>query len=217
VTPPVIPSPRGTTRLYAVVGDPVAQVQAPAMLNRLFSESAIDAVMVPVWARPEDFAIVIERLKAIGNLDGMLITIPHKFTIRAHVNRVSPMVELSGAINAVRREADGGWRGENFDGFGFVAGLSRSGFDPRGKTVALVGAGGAGSAIAAALMEAGTAQLLLTDVVREKADRVADRLARHWFGNARRSWLRIRVMTDQSNLVTSVLIAGIPTDGVEHF
>ncbi|MGY8706071.1 shikimate dehydrogenase [Bradyrhizobium sp. 18BD] len=179
---PVILSPRGTTRLYAVVGDPVAQVQAPTMLNQLFSESAIDAVMVPVLARPQDFAKVFEGLKAIGNLDGMLITIPHKFTVCAHLDRISSMVELSGAANVLKRDTDGRWRGENFDGLGFVAGLIRSGLDPQGKTVALVGAGGAGSAIAAALAKVGTARLLLTDVVRETADRLADRLAPRWPG-----------------------------------
>lgn len=175
-----IPSPKGSTRLYAVIGNPVAQVQAPELLNRIFADEGIDAVMVPVQASPEHLGTVIEGLKSIGNLDGILITIPHKFAAVDHLDRVSPMVELAGSTNALRREADGSWLGENFDGLGFVAGLRKHGHDLAGKTIALIGAGGAGAAIAPALLEAGAARLHLTDSTEEKAHALATRLNRRW-------------------------------------
>jgi shikimate dehydrogenase len=181
----MIPSPSGKTRLYAVVGDPVAQVKAPAVLNQLFLDEAIDAVMVPVQVPPDNFSTAIEGLKAIANLDGILITIPHKFAVCRHLDHKSGMVEISGAANALRRHPNGGWEGENFDGLGFAAGLKRSGGDPRGRTIMVVGAGGAGAAIAAALAQAGAARLLLTDVAREKADLLAARLESRWPGVAR--------------------------------
>jgi shikimate dehydrogenase len=180
--PFLIPSPKGSTRLYAVIGNPVAQVQAPALLNRIFADEGIDAVMVPVQASPDRLGIVIDGLKNIGNLDGILITIPHKFAAVDHLDRMSSMVELAGSTNALRREADGSWLGENFDGLGFVAGLRKHGHELVGKTIALIGAGGAGAAIAPALLDAGAVQLHLTDVTEEKALALATRLNRRWPG-----------------------------------
>ncbi|MEE4465611.1 shikimate dehydrogenase, partial [Azotobacter chroococcum] len=144
----LIPSPTGSTRLYAVVGDPIAQVQAPTLLNRLFAERGIDALMLPVQAGAADFATVIEGLKRIGNLDGLLITVPHKLAVAAHADEQSLTVALTGSSNALRRQANGRWLADNFDGAGFVAGLRHAGHEPEGWRVALFGSGGAGSAIA---------------------------------------------------------------------
>lgn len=178
----LIPSPTGTTRLYAVVGDPIAQVQAPTLLNRLFAERGIDALMLPVQAGAADFATVIEGLKRIGNLDGLLITVPHKLAVAAHADEQSLTVALTGSSNALRRQADGRWLADNFDGAGFVAGLRHAGRDPEGWRVALFGSGGAGSAIAVALLQAGIDRLDLFDVDQARAARFAARLEQYWPG-----------------------------------
>lgn len=172
-----IPCPQGTTRLFVVLGDPVVQVKAPELMNRVFVDNRADAVMVPVHARPAELDTVLNGLKHIANLDGMLITIPHKFAVCDHLDLASELVQLSGAANALRREADGRWSGENFDGLGFVAGLRQQGHEPAGRRVSLIGTGGAGTAIAAALMQAGVAQLTLTDRNPDKAESLARRLA----------------------------------------
>jgi shikimate dehydrogenase len=174
--------PRGTTRLFAVLGDPVTQVQAPELMNELFAAARVDAVMVPVHVRPNDLDSVLKGLKRIANLDGILVTIPHKFDVCRHVDHLSPVVELTGSANALRREPDGSWSAENFDGQGFVVGLKKAGYDPRGKQVALLGAGGAGASIAAA---AGVASLAMTDVSPERLEQLAQRLASRWPGQVR--------------------------------
>lgn len=172
----------GTTRLFAVLGDPVAQVQAPAMLNPLFVRLGVDAVLVPVHATPERLAEVVRGLQAIGNLDGLLITVPHKIEARALADELSPSVEISGSTNAMRREPDGRWYAENFDGTGFVEGLKAEGRSPHGKRVSLVGAGGAGGAIAAAVLQAGAGHLSVCDHDGRKLDALVSRLAQRWPG-----------------------------------
>lgn len=183
--PVLIPSPVGTTRLYAVLGDPVAQVQAPQLMNEALVRAGVDAVMVAVHAPPRSLAAIVRGLQQIANLDGMLITIPHKFAVGGLVDRVSDAVALSGAANALRREHDGSWSAENFDGEGFVAGLRQQGHDPSGKRIALIGAGGAGAAIAVALTQAGVASIAITDLAVGKAQALVDRLQARSPGSAR--------------------------------
>ncbi|WP_067800073.1 shikimate dehydrogenase family protein [Actinomadura formosensis] len=172
----------GTTRLYVVVGDPVAQVQSPALMNPLFARLGIDAVLVPVHARPEHLERIVGGLQCAGNVDGIFVTVPHKAAAAGLADRRGPMVEITGSANALRREADGGWYAENFDGLGFVTGLVGAGHDPRGSRVALVGAGGAGSAIAAALLAAGVERLSVCDPDTAKLDGLRSRLDAHWPG-----------------------------------
>lgn len=171
-----IASPSGHTRLYAHIGDPIEQVQAPMLMNPLFRDAGMDAVMVAMQVGAADLAQVVQGLQRIGNLDGILVTVPHKFSVCGHAEWRSVTVELAGAANALRREADGTWFAENFDGLGFVAGLRAQGHEPRGMRVALAGAGGAGVSIAAALVEAGVSRLTVSDAVMDKACRLADRL-----------------------------------------
>jgi shikimate dehydrogenase len=180
-----IPSPTGTTRIYAVVGNPVAQVMAPSLMNRMFLDRGVDAVMVAVQAEGESFATVMEGLKSIANLDGILVTVPHKVAACGQADRLSENAQLAQSANALRRESDGSWSADNFDGTGFVAGLSKAGHHVVGKTICLVGAGGAGVSIGPALMLAGAGQLIVTDVAEARMAALADRLAPKWPGHVR--------------------------------
>ncbi|MEU0304598.1 NAD(P)-binding domain-containing protein [Streptomyces sp. NPDC006175] len=175
----------GSTRLYAVLGDPVEQVRAPSLLNPLFARLGIDAVLFPVHVEPDGFAEVFQGLTQMKNLDGILVTIPHKAAALRLADEVSPAAAAAGAVNALRREPDGRWRGENFDGVGFVRGLTEAGHLPEGKRIVLMGAGGAGSAIAAALLAAGTARLTLCDPDTARLSALVARLDEHWPGRAR--------------------------------
>jgi len=198
-----IPCPSGATRLFAVIGQPVAQVLAPALMNRLFIDRMIDAVLVPVEAAPADFAVMIEGLKRIANLDGILVTVPHKFAACDHADHLGEAAKLAGSANALRREADGTWAADNFDGVGFVRGLVCAGHDPRGKAVSLVGAGGAGAAIAPALLTHGARLLVLSDVSAERATHLAARLEAKLPG-------RVRVASAPATAESDILINATP-------
>jgi len=174
----------GRTRLLAVLGDPIEQVQAPTLVNRLLVRLAVDAVLVPVHVSSLDLAQVMSGLQRVRNLDGMLVTVPHKIAAREFATARSPTVAIAGSTNAIRRDPGGGWFADNFDGAGFVIGLKCAGHQVDGWRVLLAGAGGAGSAIAVALLDAGAAHLSIQDPDTGKLTALLDRLDAAWPGRA---------------------------------
>jgi shikimate dehydrogenase len=153
----------GATRLYAILGDPIVQVRSPEVFTERFAAAGVSAVLVPVHVPAERFDKVIPALMALGNLDGLLVTVPFKARMLPFASRLGAAAECIGAVNALRREADGSWTGDMFDGAGFVRGVERKGELLRGRRVLLFGAGGAGSAIAYALAGAGVQSIGMVD------------------------------------------------------
>ncbi len=178
VTPtPRMPWVTGTTRFFGTIAHPADHVRAPMVFNPIFAERGLDHVMVPIDAPPEALARVVAALRAIPNFGGMAVTIPHKMEIAELCDTLGPEARLTGAVNAVRFDADGSMHGDNFDGAGFVAGLRHNGHDPSGKDVLMVGAGGAARAIALALCEAGVGRLRISNRTPRKADDIVAALA----------------------------------------
>ncbi|HKU88084.1 MAG TPA: ThiF family adenylyltransferase [Casimicrobiaceae bacterium] len=168
----------GATRLYAIVGDPIAQVRSPEVFTARFAAAGVDAVLIPVHVPTARFDAIAPALLAIGNLDGVLVTIPFKARIVPYATRLGPAAQCIDAANALRREADGTWTGDMFDGVGFVRGAQKKGERIRDRRVALFGAGGAGSAIAYELANAGARSIAIIDVDAAKAERLAVTLSR---------------------------------------
>ena len=137
----------GETRLYAIIGDPIAQVKSPRVLNPRFVAAGMDAVMVPVHVKPDHFDATVKGLMSIGNLDGIIVTVPYKTRILPLLDHVLPMAAKVGAANALRRESNGSWSGDMFDGRGLVRGLRSSAITLERRRIMLVGAGGVGSAL----------------------------------------------------------------------
>lgn len=167
----------GATRLYAIIGDPIAQVKSPQVLNPRFAAAGLNAVLVPVHVKPELFDETVRGLMRIGNLDGIIATVPYKARIMPFISNVLPMAAKVGAANALRREPDASWSGDMFDGRGLVRGLRDARIPLEARRIMLVGAGGAGSAIAVALADAGVAAMTIFDVEAGKAQALADRVA----------------------------------------
>lgn len=166
----------GTTRLYPVIGCPVAQVKAPLLYNPLFAASGIDAVVVPLEIAPSVYADVFKSLFKAGNVHGAMVTIPHKVATVALLDDCSDAVRIAGACNAVVRRADGTLYGDLFDGIGFVYALRHHDFEVAGAACLVVGAGGAGAAIAAALAGAGAQRIRLHDARADQAEAVVRHL-----------------------------------------
>jgi shikimate dehydrogenase len=166
----------GKTRLLAIVGDPIDKARSPEGFCRLFELNGYDAIMIPVHVTSEDLAAVIAGLKAMRNLDGIVATMPHKVATAAFADEVLETGRLVGAVNALRRRPDGRWEADMFDGRGFIAGLRAHGHGAAGKRVALLGAGGAGSAIAVSLCQAGIASISVHELDLAKAERLVDTL-----------------------------------------
>ena len=166
----------GKTRLLAIVGDPIDKVRSPESFCGLFELNGCDAIMIPVHVAPSDLAAVVAGLKRTRNLDGIVATMPHKSACLALVDEVLETGRLVGAVNALRPRPDGRWEADMFDGRGFVAGLRAHGHEPAGKRVALIGAGGAGSAIAVSLCQAGIASVAVHELDRARGEQLATTL-----------------------------------------
>lgn len=162
----------GSTRLYGIIGDPVSAVRSPEVFNAMFARQGIDAVMVALHVGAVDLATAWAGLKTLRNLAGLVITMPHKAVAATLVDELRPTGRIVGAINAARREPDGRWMGDMFDGRGCVHGLRAQGHEVAGRKAFLLGVGGAGAAIAVALAEAGVGSLVVQDIEIEKRDRV---------------------------------------------
>lgn len=166
----------GATRLYAIVGDPIAQVKSPETFSDLFAAAQMNAVMLPMQILPDQFDATMRAVMALGNLDGLLVTVPYKAKAVRFADRLGATAGRIHAVNALRRESDGSWTGDMFDGAGFVRAAERKGYDLRRRRVALFGAGGAGSAIGCELAAAGVESLAIIDLQRERAKALADTL-----------------------------------------
>ena len=170
----------GTTALLAHIGWPTHAFKAPMIYNPYFERAGIDAVVVPMACREENYPAFLRALFTLENIRGALITMPHKASTVSLLDVRSPAVEIAGACNAVRRDGDGRLVGDLFDGEGFVRGLRRKGCVVSGASVLVVGAGGVGSAIAASLAAAGARSMALFDVNAERADALDARLRPHY-------------------------------------
>jgi shikimate dehydrogenase len=171
---------RGTTILIAHIGYPTEAFKAPMIYNPYFEQAGINAVVVPMGVRAEDYPQVLASLFKLTNIRGALITMPHKVTTLELMDEVSPTAKIAGACNAVLRRSDGSLLGDMFDGAGFVRGIQRKGCQLTGARVLVVGCGGVGRAIAASLAAAGVAAIELFDAHAVSADGLAERLRRHY-------------------------------------
>jgi shikimate dehydrogenase len=159
----------GTTRLYAIVGDPVGHVRTPMAFNDYFAANGIDAACVAIHIGRDDIAVGWPGLKAIRNLDGFIVTAPYKAEAAALCDALEGDGAYTKVVNTVRREPDGRYAGTLLDGWGFVNGLNKAGYGPKGKRVYMAGAGGAGTALAFAMGGAGIAALTIHNRTRSKA------------------------------------------------
>lgn len=167
----------GATRVHFIVGDPIAQVKSPAGVTQAFADHARDAVCVPAHVSPTQLAAWVRGVSLAQNVDGIIVTVPHKFACTDLCATKSDRATFLHTVNTMRRNADGSWHGDMFDGLGFVAAMQDKGCQPSGKNALLVGAGGAGSAIAHALVMAGVSELAIHDPDDQRRGSLVDRLA----------------------------------------
>lgn len=172
----MIPAPTGATRLYVIVGDPIAQVRSPAGVSAAFAARGHDGILMPVQVTPRDLPDFLSIATRLKNLDGIVVTIPHKFACYQACASATERAQFLRTVNLMRRRADGSWHGDMVDGLGFVGAARARGIEPKGMRALLVGAGGAGSAIALALVEAGVRELAVHDRAAERRDALIGRL-----------------------------------------
>lgn len=170
----------GKTTLIAHLGYPTESFKAPMIYNPWFDKQGIDAVVMPMGVKAEDYAGVLASVFRLTNIRGALVTMPHKITTMSLVDEVTPTAKIAGACNAILKRPDGTLLGDQFDGAGFVRGVLRKGRPLEGARVLVSGSGGVGSAIAASLAAAGVAEMALFDAHAASSEALAGRLRTHY-------------------------------------
>jgi shikimate dehydrogenase len=170
----------GDTILIAHLGYPTKSFRAPMIYNPYFEKIGLNAIVMPMGVKAEDYAEVLKALFALTNIRGALVTMPHKVTTLAFMDEISTTARIAGACNAILRRPDGSLVGDMFDGEGFVRGVARKGRHIAGESALVVGCGGVGSAIAASLAAAGVSRLGLFDAHSASAASLGSRLAAHY-------------------------------------
>ena len=170
----------GNTELIAHIGYPTHSFKSPQIYNPYFAHAGINAVVVPMGCKPDDYPAYLKAVFSLTNIRGALITMPHKVVTVGLLDEVTPTVRVAGACNAVKRLPDGRLVGDMFDGAGFVRGVQRKGLQLAGARVLVVGSGGVGCAIAASLAGEGIAAIALFDVNTASANALAERLKQNY-------------------------------------
>lgn len=199
----------GNTLLLPLFGYPTYAFKAPLIYNPWFEKNGIDAVVVPMGVKPEDFSSVLESVFRLTNVPGALVTMPHKIATADLVDELSTTAKIAGSCNAVLKRPDGTLLGDMFDGVGFTRGLRRKGFPFGGAKCLVVGSGGVGSAIAASLAAEGVAAITVHDAFPESASGLVSRLRQHYPELAARTGANSAAGYD---LVVNATPLGMPGD-----
>ena len=165
----------GATRVHYIVGDPIAQVKSPSGVSEALHTRGHNAYVMPAHVAPQDLAAWVQGVSLSKNVDGIIVTVPHKFAAFGLCATVTERAQFLGAVNTLRRNTDGSWHGDMFDGQAMVEALQEAGSVLECRAL-LVGAGGAGTAIAHALVLAGVRELAIHDEDTARCNTLVQRL-----------------------------------------
>lgn len=154
-------SVNGETRIIGIFGHPISHTRSPAMHNSAFRALGLPYIYIPFSVSPSALGKATSSIRAL-NLVGVNVTVPHKEKILRYLDELSPAASLYRAVNTVINR-QGRLYGENTDGQGFLRSLAERNRSVRDREVVLIGAGGAARAVLVALIQAGSAQITITN------------------------------------------------------
>lgn len=163
---------RGTTTLVAVLGWPVSHSLSPVFQNAALRAAGLDAAYVALPVDPSRVGEAVRGLRALG-IRGANVTIPHKVAVVEHLDRLTDHARLIGAVNTIRVDEDGTLWGHNTDCVGAVGAVEHDGSTVKGRTVAILGAGGAARGCAVGCALAGAKRVIILNRTRSRADELA--------------------------------------------
>jgi len=162
----------GKTEVYGIFGYPVEHTFSPGMHNAAFAHVGMDACYVPFAVSPDRLAEAVRGVLPLG-IRGLNITVPHKEKVIPLLDELTEDARLIRAVNTIAVR-DGRLIGHNTDGRGFLRSLrEETAFRPKGKTVLIIGSGGAARAVGFSLALAGAGEIMVSDTDHEKAVRLA--------------------------------------------
>ncbi|MCK5305862.1 MAG: shikimate dehydrogenase [Candidatus Omnitrophica bacterium] len=161
----------GLTEIYALIGYPVEHTASCLMHNAAFAALKMNAKYVAFKVPPKSLKYAIEAVRALG-IRGINVTIPHKEKCIRYLDYVDPQAKAIGAVNTVVN-CNGRLKGYNSDADGFIDSLRLDAkFEPKGKNIFILGAGGASRAAAFALADNKAESITLVDIEDGKAKKL---------------------------------------------
>lgn len=173
----MFPQLSGATRLYPIIGDPVKYAESPVRLTTTFRERGHNGLCLPMQVGQDDLDVVMSALTVLSNVDGILVTMPHKANAFAYCTTVSERAGKLQVVSVMRRNPDGTWHGDTLDGLAFVKAQTDHGAHVDGARGLLIGAGSAGGQIALALVEVGIRELVVSDASQSNVSALVELLA----------------------------------------
>jgi shikimate dehydrogenase len=159
---------------YAVVGNPVAHSKSPQIHAEFARATGQDLEYGRIEAPLDAFERTVDAFRAQGG-KGLNVTLPFKEAAFRYSNSVSPRAHAAGVVNTLVFSGAGA-AGDTTDGVGLVTDLERNlGFELPGKSLLLLGAGGAAQGVVQALLGAGVARLVIANRTLARAQTLAAR------------------------------------------
>lgn len=200
------------TRKMAVIGDPIRHSMSPFIHNEIIREHDMDAIYMSFQIRSEDLKSFCEAMTML-DFSGFNVTLPHKKAIMECVDETDVDAEAFGAVNTVKVLRDGRLKGYNTDVAGMLMALAGKGIVPEGKSIMIIGAGGAAGALVKGFDAAGAASIRMINRTLEKAVSICEGVpsaeALEW------SSKNMKKAADESDLIincTSLGLAGMSQD-----
>ncbi len=161
----------GTSKVCAIIGDPVGHSLSPVMHNAAFKELGLNLVYVAFTVTRNELKEAISGARTLG-LRGLNVTMPHKNAVMKYLDKIDSTAKAIGAVNTILNNK-GKLIGFNTDGTGAMIALQKNGVSPVGKKFVLLGAGGAGKAIAFQAAQ-DVEELVILNRTSEKAEMLAE-------------------------------------------
>jgi shikimate dehydrogenase len=203
----------GTTRLYGILGYPIAHSLSPLMQTFALHHHGLDALYVPFAVSPEHLTSALTGAVALG-ICGLNVTIPHKEAILDLLDDISAEAQFVGAVNTVVI-SEGRTMGYNTDGMGFLQPLLAAHVPLASASACVLGAGGAARAITMALLQAGCPLLTIVNRTYERGERLAATLQER-FPSAHvhcSAFAQAASLARDSSLIINATAVGLHDDG----
>ena len=149
----------GSTKLLAVLGDPVSHSLSPVLQNAAIRKLRLDWCYMALPVSATALPVALDGLHALGAV-GLNVTIPHKQAVMPLLQKVTPLAQRIGAVNTLLRQPHG-WAGDNTDMVGFMAPLQRQGLDLNNTTALVLGGGGSARAVVAGCSALGCGRIVV--------------------------------------------------------
>ena len=161
----------GETKVIGIFGYPISHTLSPLIQNAALEALGLNYIYIPFEVKPNNLESAVKGMQALG-LAGVNVTVPYKEAVIPFLDEIDIDAELIGAVNTIVNK-NGRLKGYNTDSPGYIRSLHEdAGFAPKGKTILVIGAGGAARGIIAGLFLNGASEIIIANRTIEKAEEI---------------------------------------------